>query len=48
VEDCIVRRTTARQEKDFAAADAVRDELVAQGVELFDSPAGTTWRLIRS
>ncbi len=45
VDDCIVRRTEARANKDFAAADAVRDELAAKGVEMLDTPSGTTWRL---
>ena len=43
VEAKIVERTEARARKDFAAADAVRDELLALGVELLDSPEGTTW-----
>ncbi len=47
VEDCIVRRQQARQARDFAAADGVRDELAQKGVELFDTPDGTTWRLTR-
>ncbi|MFW6197650.1 MAG: cysteine--tRNA ligase [Myxococcota bacterium] len=45
VEDKIRERTEARQRKDFAAADAVRDELVGLGVELHDSPEGTTWTM---
>jgi len=45
VEDCLRRRAEARQEKNFEAADAVRDELAAKGVEMFDTPGGTTWRL---
>ncbi|MEZ4364789.1 MAG: cysteine--tRNA ligase [Kofleriaceae bacterium] len=45
VERLIGVRAEARARKDFAAADAARDELVALGVELFDSPAGTDWRV---
>ncbi len=45
VEAKIAERAAARQAKDFARADALRDELVAKGVELLDSPAGTTWRV---
>ncbi|MCC6647199.1 MAG: cysteine--tRNA ligase [Polyangiaceae bacterium] len=41
----IAERRAARDAKDFSRADAVRDELVAMGVELFDTPDGTTWRL---
>ncbi len=45
VDECIQRRTEARKNKDFAAADAVRDELAKKGVEMLDTPGGTTWRL---
>ncbi len=40
----IDERNAARKAKDFARADAIRDELVAQGVVLEDSPGGTKWR----
>ena len=45
VEDKIRERRAARDAKDFARADALRDELVAMGVELMDGPQGTTWRI---
>jgi cysteinyl-tRNA synthetase len=45
VERRIAERTAARQQKDFAGADAIRDELAESGVELMDSPTGTTWRI---
>jgi len=45
VEQKIVARTNARTNKDWAASDALRDELDAAGVVLMDSPTGTTWRL---
>jgi cysteinyl-tRNA synthetase len=38
-------RTQARLDKDYARSDAIRDELAQRGVELFDGPAGTDWRL---
>ncbi|MBW8826668.1 MAG: cysteine--tRNA ligase [Acidobacteria bacterium] len=38
------RRDTARQSKDWAAADAARDRLVAQGWLVEDTPAGTRVR----
>ena len=39
------RRTTARAEKDFATADAVRDDLAAAGIEVIDTPNGPEWKL---
>ena len=45
VEAKIQERADARAAKDFARADAVRDELLEKGVELLDTPAGTDWRI---
>jgi cysteinyl-tRNA synthetase len=39
------QRARARAEKDFAAADAIRDQLKAAGVEIEDTPQGPTWSL---
>jgi cysteinyl-tRNA synthetase len=44
VEALIVKRNTARANKNWADADAARDELNALGVVLEDSAQGTTWR----
>lgn len=38
-------RDEARASKDFARSDAVRNELLALGVEVLDSPTGTSWRI---
>ena len=46
IERKITERTEARQAKDFARADAIRDELRAKGVELMDGPGGTTWKVV--
>jgi len=44
IEKLIAERVHAKKDKNFARADQIRDELLAQGVVLEDSPAGTTWR----
>jgi len=36
-------RNAARANKDFARADAIRDELAAKGIALEDTPHGTVW-----
>ena len=45
VEERIAARNQARKSKDFKAADAIRAELGAKGVEIEDTPQGTKWRL---
>lgn len=45
VEDRIAARSQARQSKDFAEADRIRDALASRGVELFDGPEGTDWSI---
>lgn len=43
----IESRRDARERKDFAEADRIRDELLAQGIVLKDTPEGTTWEVKR-
>lgn len=43
----IEARKQARADKDFALADKLRDELAVLGVELHDSPEGTSWSIPR-
>lgn len=44
IEALITLRNTARANKDWAAADAARDALVAKGIILEDKAGVTTWR----
>ena len=40
----ITQRNEARASKDWAAADAARDELTRMGIVLEDTAQGTLWR----
>ncbi|MBU1417421.1 MAG: cysteine--tRNA ligase [Proteobacteria bacterium] len=42
----IMRRQKARQEKDWKAADEVRDELIRQGIQIIDTATGPVWQRV--
>lgn len=44
IEEEINKRNLAKQNRDFATADKIRNDLLAQGIILEDKPTGTIWR----
>lgn len=44
IEAQIKKRNEAKQSKDWATADAIRDELKSKGIVLIDTPDGVTWK----
>jgi cysteinyl-tRNA synthetase len=44
IEALIEKRNAARAAKDFATADAVRDQLASAGIKIEDSAGSTSWR----
>jgi len=44
IEDLINEREAARKNKDFKRADAIRKELLADGIIIEDTPYGAKWR----
>ncbi len=42
----VAARETARQQKEWARADQIRQELAAQGIEIQDTPNGPVWRRV--
>ena len=44
IESLIAERAAAKKAKNFARADEIRKNLLAEGIELQDGPGGTTWR----
>lgn len=45
VDALLAERVRARGAREWAAADAIRDRLLAAGIELHDTPDSTTWEL---
>ena len=46
IEKLLAERKQARQDKDFAASDAIREQLNALGVEVRDTAAGQEWDVL--
>jgi len=47
IESLLAERRAARERRDFARSDAIRDMLGERGIEIKDGPAGTTWKKVR-
>ncbi len=45
IDDLIQQRSEAKKAKDFATSDAIRDELIAMGIAIMDTPSGTVWEI---
>jgi len=45
IEKLLEARRAARASRDFARADAIRDELAAMGIAIEDGPQGTRWKV---
>ena len=43
IEALIAKRTEAKKNKDFAAADAIREQLAQMGVTIKDTRQGVQW-----
>ena len=43
IETLISERSDAKKEKNFERSDAIRDELIALGISIMDTPDGTLW-----
>ncbi|MCP5040731.1 MAG: cysteine--tRNA ligase [bacterium] len=43
IDALLAERQQARESKDFATADRIRDELAAEGITIVDSPTGPRW-----
>jgi cysteinyl-tRNA synthetase len=44
IDALLAERAEARKAKDFARADAIRDQLAEEGIVIEDGPQGATWR----
>ncbi|HEN47492.1 MAG TPA: cysteine--tRNA ligase [Mizugakiibacter sp.] len=48
IERLLAERSEARQRRDFARADSIRDELAQKGIAIEDNAQGTRWKIAES
>lgn len=48
IQKLVDQRNLARQNKDWATSDQIRDELLAKGIILEDTPQGTRWHHVKA
>jgi len=46
IDALVLARTEAKNAKNFAEADRIRDELKSRGIEIIDTPQGSKWRKV--
>jgi cysteinyl-tRNA synthetase len=47
VDALVAERTQARANKDFKRSDELRDQLLAMGVSVMDTPQGSVWEVTK-
>ena len=47
IDNLIEDRSNAKKKRDFELADKIRSELIELGIEINDSPEGTTWKVVK-
>ena len=46
IDELLAQRAQARADKDYAAADQIREQLTEAGVEIEDTASGARWRYL--
>ncbi len=46
IDNLVAKRTEAKKAKDYAASDALRDEIISMGIAIMDTPQGTFWERV--
>ena len=46
IEDLIKKRAVYREKKEWEKADEIRNKLLEMGIQIMDTPKGTTWKVL--